>query len=35
MTGLFGGFGGSFMLKPTIGFGAEFSLAFRKADMLD
>ncbi len=28
MTGLFGGFGGSFMLKPTIGFGAEFFSRF-------
>lgn len=28
MTGLFGGFGGSFMLKPTIGFGAEYFARF-------
>src|SRR5258705_341969 len=28
MTGLFGGFGGSFMFKPTIGFGAEFFSRF-------
>src|SRR5467141_726566 len=28
MTGLFGGFGGSFMLKPTIGFGWDFSSCF-------
>ena len=28
MTGLFGGFGGSFMLRPSIGFGAEYFSRF-------
>jgi hypothetical protein len=28
MTGFFGGFGGSFMFKPTIGFGAEYFARF-------
>jgi len=28
MTGFFGGFGGSFMFKPTIGFGAEYYARF-------
>jgi hypothetical protein len=28
MTGLFGGIGGSFMLRPTIGFGAEYLARF-------
>jgi hypothetical protein len=28
MTGLFGGFGGSFMFRPTIGFGAEYFARF-------
>jgi hypothetical protein len=28
MTGLFGGIGGSFMLRPTIGFGAEYFARF-------
>ena len=28
MTGTFGGFGGSFMLRPTIGFGAEYYARF-------
>ena len=28
MTGMFGGIGGSFMFKPTIGFGAEFFSRF-------
>jgi hypothetical protein len=31
MGGVFGGFGGSFMFKPTIGFGAEYFARFSQA----
>jgi hypothetical protein len=32
MTGFFGGFGGSFMFKPKIGFGAEYFARFSQSD---